>query len=251
MQSTSEIDKRKEARVIPIILRPCKWQDTPIGKLQALPSSGEAVSKWPDRDDAFLSIVQGIRKVIRELKQFPPDLVNEKISSGPMRQVNRVLACFGYFALLTPILSILYLILLIEPLHRAVPTILYSIDFAFLPIWMVISAVFLFLKESFFLYFHFLQTILFLVLYISIVLFLIYIYFPVFYNITNFIIILVFYAVLGHLACITLTITLILASLGRYPRLPIIGNIARKAAIRLLRKKHAGNSSKLSFKLGR
>jgi hypothetical protein len=51
-----------EARVIPIILRPCEWQKAPFGSLVAAPADGKAVTKWPDRDDAFLDITQALRR---------------------------------------------------------------------------------------------------------------------------------------------------------------------------------------------
>lgn len=51
-----------EARVIPVILRPCEWQKAPFGKLVAAPTDGKAVTKWPDRDDAFLDITKAIRR---------------------------------------------------------------------------------------------------------------------------------------------------------------------------------------------
>jgi hypothetical protein len=53
-----------EARVIPIILRHCDWKGVPFGRLSALPQDGKPVTKWPDRDEAFLEIVTGIRGAI-------------------------------------------------------------------------------------------------------------------------------------------------------------------------------------------
>ena len=50
-----------EARVIPIILRPCEWHGAPFGKLLAAPTDGRPVTKWPDIDDAFLDITKAIR----------------------------------------------------------------------------------------------------------------------------------------------------------------------------------------------
>jgi hypothetical protein len=50
-----------EARVIPIILRPCDWKRAPFGKLLAAPTDGRPVTKCPDRDDAFLDITNAIR----------------------------------------------------------------------------------------------------------------------------------------------------------------------------------------------
>ncbi|GAC1693634.1 MAG: hypothetical protein PVS3B1_32300 [Ktedonobacteraceae bacterium] len=55
------------ARVVPILLRPVDWTGAPFASLSLLPSTGEPISRWPDRDDAFLDVVQGIRRVIQEL----------------------------------------------------------------------------------------------------------------------------------------------------------------------------------------
>ncbi len=59
---------RGEARVIPIILRPCTWQDLPFGKLQALPQDGKPVTEWRNRDKAWLDVAQGIGKAVQELQ---------------------------------------------------------------------------------------------------------------------------------------------------------------------------------------
>jgi|GEM_PF-4662717 len=56
-----------EARVIPVILRPCKWQGTPFDKLQALPKGAKPVTKWKNRDEAFLSVAEGIQKAVTAL----------------------------------------------------------------------------------------------------------------------------------------------------------------------------------------
>src|ERR1019366_5306950 len=50
-----------EARVIPVILRPCEWKHAPFGHLLASPTDGKPVTKWPDADDAFLDVAKAIR----------------------------------------------------------------------------------------------------------------------------------------------------------------------------------------------
>lgn len=56
-----------KARVIPIILRPSiYWQDEPFGKLEPLPTDGKPVEIWPNEDEAFFNVVEGITKVVRE-----------------------------------------------------------------------------------------------------------------------------------------------------------------------------------------
>jgi hypothetical protein len=52
-----------ETHVVPLILRPVDWTGTPLGKLQALPRDGRPVTSWPKRDEGFLDIARGIRKI--------------------------------------------------------------------------------------------------------------------------------------------------------------------------------------------
>jgi hypothetical protein len=52
------------ATVVPIILRPSDWQSSPLGSLEALPSKGRPVSRWSNRDEAWLDVVQGLRRLI-------------------------------------------------------------------------------------------------------------------------------------------------------------------------------------------
>jgi hypothetical protein len=62
-----ERQKAGSARVIPIILRECEWDEMPYAKLQALPSGGVAVNKFTDKDQAYTDIAKGIRKVVEFL----------------------------------------------------------------------------------------------------------------------------------------------------------------------------------------
>ena len=59
--------KAGEAQVIPIILRPAIWEDTPIGKLQALPAGAKPIIMWSNKELAFLDIAKGIQKAIDKL----------------------------------------------------------------------------------------------------------------------------------------------------------------------------------------
>jgi hypothetical protein len=56
--------EKGEARVIPVILRACEWQEMPYGKLQALPKGGVPVQRFPIRDEAYTEIAKGIRAVV-------------------------------------------------------------------------------------------------------------------------------------------------------------------------------------------
>jgi formylglycine-generating enzyme required for sulfatase activity len=68
MKKALDRHDRGLARVIPVILKPCHWQEAPFAKLQAVPREGKAVTKWSNRDEAFLDIVSGIRQAANALR---------------------------------------------------------------------------------------------------------------------------------------------------------------------------------------
>jgi TIR domain len=64
MQRAMERHAAGEARVIPVVLKPCDWRSTPFGKLLVAPKDGRPVVSWPDQDEAFLDVVNKIRQSI-------------------------------------------------------------------------------------------------------------------------------------------------------------------------------------------
>jgi TIR domain len=77
MQRALERHKHKEARVIPIILRPIYWQGEPLGTLQALPTDAKPVTDpdWHNLDRALFNVTEGIRKTIEnKAPTSPPPL---------------------------------------------------------------------------------------------------------------------------------------------------------------------------------
>ena len=72
MDRALERHKAGEARVIPVILRPCDWRYAPFGNLLATPKDGKAVTTWPNMDEAFLDVVSYIRNAIGEMTGDSP-----------------------------------------------------------------------------------------------------------------------------------------------------------------------------------
>lgn len=62
----------RTARVIPIILRPCDWRHEPLEKLQALPAGAKPIRQWADSDEAWQSVVDGLRRVIETIRTAGP-----------------------------------------------------------------------------------------------------------------------------------------------------------------------------------
>jgi hypothetical protein len=57
--------KQGTAIVIPVVVRPTDWSHTPFSRLQALPDDANPVTKWRNRDSAYLNIAQGLRRLIQ------------------------------------------------------------------------------------------------------------------------------------------------------------------------------------------
>jgi hypothetical protein len=64
MLQALERHRSGSATVVPIIVRPSDWQHSPLASLQALPSEGRPVSRWSNRDQAWLNVAQGLRRLI-------------------------------------------------------------------------------------------------------------------------------------------------------------------------------------------
>jgi hypothetical protein len=56
-----------QARIIPIILRPCHWQTSPLSHIQVLPTDGKPVTTWDNLDEACLNIATGVMNAISDM----------------------------------------------------------------------------------------------------------------------------------------------------------------------------------------
>jgi hypothetical protein len=56
------------ARVIPILIRPCDWSGAPFGELPALPKDAKPVTTWPNQDEAWTDIAKGIRRAVEDIR---------------------------------------------------------------------------------------------------------------------------------------------------------------------------------------
>lgn len=56
--------ERGEAKVVPLIVRPCAWQATPLAHLQALPKNGRPVTDWPYPDHAYADAANSLLTMV-------------------------------------------------------------------------------------------------------------------------------------------------------------------------------------------
>jgi len=86
----TEIEKAMErhdqgdANVIPVILRPCDWKDLPFSKIQGSPKDAKPLSKWDNRDEGYLDVINSIKSLTGERKPL------NKKENQPTKKINTI-----------------------------------------------------------------------------------------------------------------------------------------------------------------
>ncbi|MEL7354435.1 MAG: NACHT domain-containing protein [Cyanobacteria bacterium J06560_5] len=70
LQRAIERHDTGEARVIPVILKPCLWNDSdiPFSKLNVLPDYARAITQWDDSAEAYTNVAKGISNTVEMLR---------------------------------------------------------------------------------------------------------------------------------------------------------------------------------------
>src|SRR5947209_3165804 len=64
MKRVMHIQQKGLVRVLPLVLRPCAWQESPLSPLAYLPANGVPVTRWDDPEEAFQECVQGVLRLL-------------------------------------------------------------------------------------------------------------------------------------------------------------------------------------------
>lgn len=87
-QQAQQLHEAAKLVIIPIIVQPCDWKSSPFGKFKAIPKDGKPVSEWTNENNAFLNIVDEIRKLIKTTT--PSDVVAAPAAGSMTRRNYRV-----------------------------------------------------------------------------------------------------------------------------------------------------------------
>ncbi|MEM6454189.1 MAG: SUMF1/EgtB/PvdO family nonheme iron enzyme [Acidobacteriota bacterium] len=72
MQRALAREAAGKAIVLPIIVRPCYWEDSEFAALQALPDKGQPIVTWAHADEAYTRVVRGIGRAIQRHRAQTP-----------------------------------------------------------------------------------------------------------------------------------------------------------------------------------
>jgi energy-coupling factor transporter ATP-binding protein EcfA2 len=90
MQKAMGRHERGEALVIPILLRPVDWQQAPFARLQALPRNKQPITLWPNQDEAFANVAQGIRRALDRTSPYPLTLTYRTNRKHMLKRVRSI-----------------------------------------------------------------------------------------------------------------------------------------------------------------
>ncbi|ANL35138.1 toll/interleukin-1 receptor domain-containing protein [Rhizobium phaseoli] len=62
-EEAQKMEADGKLHIVPVIVEPCDWLNSPFSKLMALPKDGKPISEWTNENVAYLNIIQGLRAV--------------------------------------------------------------------------------------------------------------------------------------------------------------------------------------------
>jgi energy-coupling factor transporter ATP-binding protein EcfA2 len=69
MHAALQRQQKNAPVLIPLLLRPHGWQNSPLGSLPCLPVNGKPIDLWPNRDEAWHHCVQALRTLLGQPDQ--------------------------------------------------------------------------------------------------------------------------------------------------------------------------------------
>jgi hypothetical protein len=62
-----KMHEENAAILVPLVLESCRWAETPLGKIQALPEKGKPVNVWKPQSEAWMSVSDGLATICSKL----------------------------------------------------------------------------------------------------------------------------------------------------------------------------------------
>jgi hypothetical protein len=63
-QEALKLEEAGRLQIVSIILEACDWLSSPLKKFKALPKDGKPISDWANQNNAFLDVVNGLRRIV-------------------------------------------------------------------------------------------------------------------------------------------------------------------------------------------
>jgi hypothetical protein len=74
-----EREAKSEVVIVPVLVRPCDWQDAPFGRLQVIPKGEKAITAWKNRDEAWTQVSLALKSTIRSVLSKKAERLKQQI----------------------------------------------------------------------------------------------------------------------------------------------------------------------------
>lgn len=81
-KKAQDLYKAGKLKIVPVVVEPCDWHNTPFADLKALPKDGKPVADWSNPNTAFLNVITEIRKLLSKPEDQTDFLKPEGIRSS-------------------------------------------------------------------------------------------------------------------------------------------------------------------------
>jgi hypothetical protein len=87
MKRALERHKKEKVPVVPILVRPCDWEDAPFAHFQAIPNDNRPVTTWKNRDAAWTQVANYLKLTVKAVLERIQRNLRKKISRSAKRHV--------------------------------------------------------------------------------------------------------------------------------------------------------------------
>lgn len=87
-----ERHRQGKASVVPMIMRPCTWDATPLAELQAIPKNGKPVTSWNDRDEAYSDAAKSLWNMVNNIERLQREQAAEALRRQQETEADRIAA---------------------------------------------------------------------------------------------------------------------------------------------------------------
>lgn len=79
--------------IVPIVIRPSDLSELKIKKFQALPRNAQAISTWNNEDEAWLNVIQGLKRIFdrgdeKEVVEGKPETPSSKVEKPKQNELS-------------------------------------------------------------------------------------------------------------------------------------------------------------------
>jgi hypothetical protein len=72
--------KKKEAKIVPILIKPCLWDQSRFSELQIIPRDAKPITSWSSVDDAFFQVAEEIKNMVNAILAKPVQIIDAEKS---------------------------------------------------------------------------------------------------------------------------------------------------------------------------